>query len=460
MATTTTPVSEANDGPVLTVLNKRIRALKKKLSRITQMEESLTQGKTLNKEQQQVFNSKSSLLTLIDELDKLRLPLLNAVTDEIKLNQSQQPRHQNNENDVVEDVLSLLYFASMFDVKSNNDFTATMLTRTHERGCCLTYDYVNDDDDREILCDMDLDSIAKLGGLLISRRPGDDETNLSSHKIALQRCIEHAGNWIRNENKAIESNAADADAPTYAGLREKLKKIMASDYFTTTPQMKAPVEMAKAYVPMAAPPVHVEEEEEEEEEEEDSGVQDHHKAFKIVEAALLMNEYHQCDVQLYSCYDLSKLEEASTEFEEHETGDKQPEEIQKEGVETLNPEETVSVQTEEAKVYEEVGDNQGEEVQLREEQYNSRRSYYIQRGDGRGGGGGARRGYTNNRGGRGNGRGGGYQNGRNYDQPGNYYPRNYNNNNRGGRGGRGGSYNNNNHHGQGGYSQGDVGVSS
>lgn len=30
------------------------------------------------------------------------------------------------------------------------------------------------------------------------------------------------------------------------GLREKLNKIMASDYFTTTPEIKAPVEVAAA----------------------------------------------------------------------------------------------------------------------------------------------------------------------------------------------------------------------
>lgn len=31
-----------------------------------------------------------------------------------------------------------------------------------------------------------------------------------------------------------------------ASLRERLNKIMASDYFTTTPEMKAPVEVAAA----------------------------------------------------------------------------------------------------------------------------------------------------------------------------------------------------------------------
>lgn len=99
------------------------------------------------------------------------------------------------------------------------------------------------------------------------------------------------------------------------------------------------------------------------------------------------------------------------------------------------------------------------EVESREQQYIPRRPYQNQRG-GRGGG---RRGYSNGRGGRGSGRGGGaYQNGRNqyYDQPGNYYPRNYYSNR--GRGGRGGGHSYNNHGSavQGGYAPADVGVNS
>ncbi|KAI4314226.1 hypothetical protein L6164_027159 [Bauhinia variegata] len=85
------------------------------------------------------------------------------------------------------------------------------------------------------------------------------------------------------------------------------------------------------------------------------------------------------------------------------------------------------------------------DVEAKDHQYGPRRGYQNQRG-GRGGGG--RRGYSNGRVGRGgSGRGSGYQNGRNqyYDQPGNYYPRNYYNNR--GRGGGGHNYNN---HGSGG----------
>lgn len=95
------------------------------------------------------------------------------------------------------------------------------------------------------------------------------------------------------------------------------------------------------------------------------------------------------------------------------------------------------------------------DVESKEQQYIPRRPYQNQRG---GRGGGRRGGYPNGRGGRGSGRGGAYQNGRSqyYDQPGNYYPRNYYNRGRGGGRGGGGHPHNN----QGGYSPTDVGVNS
>lgn len=100
------------------------------------------------------------------------------------------------------------------------------------------------------------------------------------------------------------------------------------------------------------------------------------------------------------------------------------------------------------------------DVEGKEQQYYPRRGGYQNQRGGRG----RRGGYPNGRGGRGGGGGrGGYQNGRSqfYDQPGNYYPRNYyNNRGRGGRGGGGYGYSN---HGAGGQVHqvaGDVGVQS
>ncbi|KAG4403496.1 hypothetical protein GLYMA_01G122300v4 [Glycine max] len=109
-----------------------------------------------------------------------------------------------------------------------------MLTKTHERGCCLTYDYVTNDD-TDLLGEKDLDSISRLRGLLVSR-PADSSF---SHKNALHRCVEHAKLWLAKSEQPIGPNAD----VTYAALREKLNNIMSSEYFTTTPEMKAPVEV-------------------------------------------------------------------------------------------------------------------------------------------------------------------------------------------------------------------------
>lgn len=130
-------------------------------------------------------------------------------------------------------------------------------------------------------------------------------------------------------------------------------------------------------------------------------------------------------------------------------------------VEMENAAEVVSVQQEQINPQAELEHNEID-PQSKGQQYIPRRTYQNQRG-GRGGGGGGRRGFSNGRGGRGSGRGSGsYQNGRNqyYEQPGNYYPRNfYNNRGRGGRGG-GQAYNNHGSAVQGGHAPADVGVHS
>jgi hypothetical protein len=222
--------SEVSDGPVLSLLNKRIRNLRKKFNRISQMEEAIAQGKPINKEQEEVLRSKPAVTVLIDELEKLRQPLSQAVSEELSLaaqnhqlssdsapaptpaNDHPQTPEDNNHHErnndrpdlgAAEDLLNLLYFGSLFDVKPQSDFTATMLARTHERGCCLTYDYVTDDATTDLLGERDLDLISSLGGLLISR-PVDSSL---SHKNALQRCIEHAELWLANADQPIEPNS-------------------------------------------------------------------------------------------------------------------------------------------------------------------------------------------------------------------------------------------------------------
>lgn len=403
------------------------------------MEESLSQGKTLNKEQQEVLRSKSSVLALIDELEKLRAPLSAAIEEELSLSSKTTPEHQHHpppppSTDAIKDLLNLIYFGSLFDVKPQSDFTSLMLTRTHERGCCLTYDYVTDDD-TDLLGERDLDLISAVQGLMISR-PVDSTL---SHQNALEKCVEHAKRWLANSDEPVDPQSSI----TYAGLRERLNKIMASDYFTATPQMTGPGEVVAAaavgnfgsfQVPM-------------------------HESMVSVEVPVdgSVGQYQE-------------TEENSTNHEEYVTVENQSgtiEDYQKEDLERENSPEVVSAQAEQEQWQAEgERDEEGHRhIDLREQQYGHRRG---QRG---GAGRGGRRG--NGRG-RGSGRGGGpYQNGRSNQYYDNYYypnpnpnPRNVYYNRRGnGRGGGGGGsgnsyYNHPSAAAQGNHAQADVGVAS
>ncbi|XP_047319880.1 uncharacterized protein LOC124923924 [Impatiens glandulifera] len=417
--------TDASDGPVINFVNKRIRGLRKKLNRILQIEESIDQGKPINREQEELIRSKPSITASIDELEKLRQPLSAAVAEEVALaikrhqvssldtdpidakekdkeheEKTAESQQKDRENLTLEDILNLLYFGAMFDVKSQNDFTSMMFTQMHERGSCLTYDYVTDDESADLLVEKDLDLISKLSGLLISR-PVDSSL---SHKNALQHCVEHAKLWLANSDQPIDS----FPSITYAGLRAKLNKIMASDYFTTTPKMKPTAEMAADAAAnfgsyQVAVPVQV-------------GIQDQDGVAPNVQGQ---------GNQAYG--DESGITEESQKVEVKE----------------------VRLQTEVE------GKNEGESnEEEQQQQYGNRRGHYNQNQRG-GRVGGVRRGGGGY--GRGSGRGGGggpYQNGGRsqfYDQPGNnnYYPRNhYNNNNNNSRPRGGGgrtSYNNNNH---------------
>ncbi|CAA6659015.1 unnamed protein product [Spirodela intermedia] len=287
--------AEVVDGPVLSMMNKRLRALRKKYNRILQMEESVAQGKTLNKEQEEVFRSKPAIATLIEEYERLRQPLSAAVQEELALARAslvppsappplpsveddkqdrdqgetaveaaegtgtpQEPRRDREA--AVEDLLNLLYFGCLFDVKSQSEFASMVFTRTHERESCLTYDYVTDDS-TGFLLEGDLDLLSKLASLVISRpvHSGD------SHKSALLGCVHRAKLWLGNSDQPIHPESSI----TYAGLRERLNRILSSDYFTKAPEMKAPADVAVAVgksppssAVADAPPAHYQEKEE------------------------------------------------------------------------------------------------------------------------------------------------------------------------------------------------------
>ncbi|XP_073035817.1 uncharacterized protein [Primulina eburnea] len=419
-----------NDGPVLNVINKRLRALRKKLNRITQMEESVSQGKTLHKEQDETLRSKPSVLAGIDELEKLRQPILEAVGQEVSLalekerslgaedSREEEVRELDVKNgnggvSDVSDLLSLLYFGSVFDVQTLMRAHDNMITRSHERSSCLTYDYVTDDDASGApLKEWDLDLISMLGSSLISR---PFNSNLP-HKNALEKCVEHARLWLANSEQHIDPNADI----TYAGLREKLDKIMASEYFTTTPAIKATVDVAAAA--------------------------ENYKSFQIpVHESVVPVSVTSPVEGSVSEYQLQEEDSPNSHSKEIYNDKTEPVEELHQGGQELENSPEVQVQAEVAIPETEV-DQDPRDLDLNEQQHATHRAYQRNYRGGRGGGSGVRRGYANGgRGGRGNGRVS-YQNGRGqfYDQPGGYYPRNHYNYR--GRGGRGMGNNNYNYH--------------
>lgn len=59
----------------MALISKRLRTHRKKYNRITEVEESISQGKTLNKEQKETILSKPIVTALIQELEKLLILL-------------------------------------------------------------------------------------------------------------------------------------------------------------------------------------------------------------------------------------------------------------------------------------------------------------------------------------------------------------------------------------------------
>ncbi|XP_037428813.1 protein MLP1 homolog isoform X2 [Triticum dicoccoides] len=421
--------SEANDGPTLSVVTKRLRALRKKQNRIAQMEEAVAAGKTLNQEQKEVMRSKPTLAAVIDELERLRAPLAVAVAEEVSVAPAPAPApapipEPSGSDSSVQDLLALVYFGTLFDVKPQSDFIATMVAREHERSSCITYDCVGDDT-VDLLVEGDLDVVSAVAALAAARPASAVGV---SHRDALQACAHHARLWLARADEPIHPGSS----VTYAAVRAKLDRIMASDYYTAAAVGGGSygAEGVQAQESMTASP-------------EASAVEEN-----------LAAEGHKEE----------KEDSHATEiYNDHQSDSADVQNVDREA--PVNPpEEYPSVQAEQEKFDMEEQDERDAEPKEQQFQH-PRRSHQNQRGGGRG-----RRGaYPNGRGGRGGGRGmgGGYQNGRGYqgggggyqgggggyqngrgggggyynnNEEGYYQPRNFNNRGRGGRSGGGNSY--------------------
>ncbi|KAH7447807.1 hypothetical protein KP509_01G122200 [Ceratopteris richardii] len=304
-------LSSCKEGPVLIMINKRLRALKKKYNRILQIEENKAQGKQINKEQEEVLKGKLAVSILIEEYEKLRPSLVAAVKEEIEkevmdmrlkieqesavadeqhvnasledkeLTGNQREKEEQNkdvtedgrslervaeadavcdksgtveESDNVsedvepqmrqhlecvgpanferelDDLLHLLYFAQLFDVPPVDASPSLVWTKVHERSSCVSYDCVTEEDSSSPLEETDLNNLSLLGSLITARPPNAT----LSHQEALRQCVKHALRWLGNSDAPIKEDTT----VTYSFLRERLSRILSSDYYTMVPELQ------------------------------------------------------------------------------------------------------------------------------------------------------------------------------------------------------------------------------
>uniref|UniRef100_A0A8I6YH58 Uncharacterized protein n=2 Tax=Hordeum vulgare subsp. vulgare TaxID=112509 RepID=A0A8I6YH58_HORVV len=217
------------------------------------MEEAVAASRTLNQEQKEVMRSKPTLAAVIDELERLRAPLAVAVVEEVSVSVPPPPPpapapapFASGSDSSVQDLLALVYFGALFNVKPQSDFIATMAAREHERSSCITYDYVGDDT-VDLLVEGDLDVVSAVAALAAARPASAVGV---SHRDALQACAHHARLWLARADEPIHPGSS----VTYAAVRAKLDRIMASDYYTAAAVGGYGAEGVQAQESMAASP--------------------------------------------------------------------------------------------------------------------------------------------------------------------------------------------------------------
>ncbi|XP_018476042.1 uncharacterized protein LOC108847327 isoform X2 [Raphanus sativus] len=106
----------------MALISKRLRTHRKKYNRITEMEESISQGKTLNKEQEEAIRSKPIVTALIQELEKLCVPPPSAaVSEEISLPAAKKNKKQKARKEMVPEEKDVTSKADVEDCKVSDE---------------------------------------------------------------------------------------------------------------------------------------------------------------------------------------------------------------------------------------------------------------------------------------------------------------------------------------------------
>lgn len=276
--------SKSPDGAVITLVSKRLRAAKKKLNRIQELETAVGNGKDINADQQELLNSKTGVVAVIEELERVT-PLLRPVvaeereearlelqleteaaakaaaalavppaggegikpeaehhpdSDIAELPASVDRSSQTNIADTqaaveeaVMKVLQLVYFGQVFE---------SSVTGPQERHACLSYSY-RAPQEAPALTDQHLSQISFLAKLLSTRPPGMTH----SHKDALAACQELALKFLFDGAAEVPELGVPMQS-----IQDGISTVVQSGYYTAQPHKTTmPIDMAPP--PSAAP---------------------------------------------------------------------------------------------------------------------------------------------------------------------------------------------------------------
>ena len=256
---------------VSTIFQKRIRALKKKVRNVEEIEKKVQEGKTINEQQEEAIRNKNITLCMIEEVERLR----KTVEDEVqakekamereitklereaerrkkklekqeKRQHQQQQEPQRKEREVppkasakpeavaaapgpdldaaIEKLLKVFYFGRLFDTSSG-------ALAHYERAAYLGYDRLLKEGPMPQMTQKHLDDLSAFAFHLSSR----PMNQLLSHKQALDHCTALAKEFVGANGK---SKFPLADG-TVCDLEAMLERVERTGFYSIVPTLQS-----------------------------------------------------------------------------------------------------------------------------------------------------------------------------------------------------------------------------
>ncbi|QDZ22453.1 hypothetical protein HOP50_07g49940 [Chloropicon primus] len=279
------PDKTFQENSVSSVFSKRLRALRKKLRNVEEIEKKVREGKTINEQQEEAIRSKPLTLSVIEEVERLK----KTVEEELQAKDKERERelrraereaerwrkraekHQQEKKEekpakkeraspgenssakvqeAIEKLLKVFYFGRLFDTSTGNNLAH------YERAAYLGYDSLLDKEDAAaggmtMMTQKHLDGLSAFAFYLSSR----PMNQLLSHKQALEHCVALAKEYAEGGKRdRMEVPLSDG---TLCNLEDMLERISKTGFYNIVPVLanaSSAAEATAAVEEAAAPP--------------------------------------------------------------------------------------------------------------------------------------------------------------------------------------------------------------